>query len=52
MVRGGEVELPGSVLERVGLQLPCLWPVQAFVLDMEALYDMPRFDLPLDELRD
>ncbi|GAA2985837.1 alpha-galactosidase [Microbacterium terrae] len=29
------VELPGSVLEQVGLQLPTLWPVQAFVLHLE-----------------
>ncbi|KQM80897.1 alpha-galactosidase [Agromyces sp. Leaf222] len=33
----GEIELPGSVLESVGLQLPTLWPVQAFVLHLEAL---------------
>lgn len=33
----GEVELPGSVLAEVGLQLPCLWPAQAFVLHVTAL---------------
>ncbi|WP_439591675.1 alpha-galactosidase [Microbacterium sp.] len=27
-----EIELPGGVLAEVGLQLPTLWPVQAFVL--------------------
>ncbi|MFC4139506.1 MULTISPECIES: alpha-galactosidase [unclassified Microbacterium] len=33
----GEIELPGSVLTEVGLQLPTLWPVQAFVLHVEAV---------------
>lgn len=33
----GEIELPGSLLAEVGLQLPTLWPVQAFVLHLEAL---------------
>ncbi|WP_292835342.1 alpha-galactosidase [Microbacterium sp.] len=33
----GEIVVAGSVLERVGLQLPTLWPAQAFVLDVEAL---------------
>ena len=33
----GEVELPGSLLAEVGLQLPTLWPLQAFVLHLEAL---------------
>ncbi len=33
----GEVELPGSVLAAVGLQLPTLWPMQAFVLHVEAV---------------
>jgi alpha-galactosidase len=33
----GEIELPGSLLGEVGLQLPTLWPVQAFVLHVEAL---------------
>jgi alpha-galactosidase len=33
----GETELPGAVLAEVGLQLPTLWPVQAFVLHLEAL---------------
>lgn len=33
----GETTLPGAVLERVGLQLPTLWPTQAFVLDLEVL---------------
>jgi alpha-galactosidase len=28
----GEIELPGRVLAEAGLQLPTLWPVQAFVL--------------------
>ncbi len=31
------VELPGSVLAKVGLQLPTLWPVQAFVLHLEVV---------------
>ncbi len=33
----GEVELPGAVLADIGLQLPTLWPVQAFVLHVEAI---------------
>ncbi|GAA5199993.1 alpha-galactosidase [Microbacterium jejuense] len=33
----GEVELPGALLADVGLQLPTLWPVQAFVLHLEAV---------------
>lgn len=33
----GEVELPGAVLTAVGLQLPTLWPVQAFVLHVDAV---------------
>ncbi|MRG59914.1 alpha-galactosidase [Agromyces sp. CFH 90414] len=32
----GELELPGAVLAEVGLQLPTLWPEQAFVLHLEA----------------
>ena len=32
----GEIELPGAVLADVGLQLPTLWPMQAFVLHLEA----------------
>ncbi|MCP2635085.1 alpha-galactosidase [Microbacterium sp. HD4P20] len=35
--RDGEIELPGAVLAEVGLQLPTLWPLQAFVLHIEAL---------------
>lgn len=35
--RDGEVELPGSALMTIGLQLPLLWPVQAFVLHVEAV---------------
>ena len=31
----GEIELPGSLLAEVGLQLPTLWPLQAFVLHVE-----------------
>ena len=33
----GEIELPGAVLAEVGLQLPTLWPLQAFVLHLEAI---------------
>ncbi|GAA5094910.1 alpha-galactosidase [Microbacterium yannicii] len=33
----GEIELPGALLAEVGLQLPTLWPLQAFVLHLEAL---------------
>jgi len=33
----GEIELPGTVLANVGLQLPTIWPEQAFVLHLEAL---------------
>ena len=33
----GEIELPGSLLAQVGLQLPTLWPLQAFVLHLEAV---------------
>ncbi|PKI91264.1 alpha-galactosidase [Actinomycetales bacterium SN12] len=33
----GEIELPGAVLREIGLQLPTLWPVQAFVLHVEAV---------------
>ena len=33
----GEITLPGSVLARVGLQLPALWPMQAFVLHAVAV---------------
>ena len=33
----GEVELPGALLADVGLQLPTLWPVQAFVLHLESV---------------
>ena len=33
----GEITLPGSVLARVGLQLPALWPMQAFVLHATAV---------------
>ncbi|WP_243229518.1 alpha-galactosidase [Microbacterium sp. CIAB417] len=36
-MRGGEITLPGSVLERVGLQLPTLWPAQALVLHLTAV---------------
>ena len=32
----GEITLPAAVLARVGLQLPTLWPTQAFVLDLVA----------------
>ncbi|MDN3495857.1 alpha-galactosidase [Planococcus sp. APC 4015] len=32
----GEIVLPGAVLADVGLQLPALWPVQAFVLHATA----------------
>ncbi|MCT9818865.1 alpha-galactosidase [Microbacterium sp. W1N] len=31
----GAIELPGAVLREVGLQLPALWPAQAFVLHVE-----------------
>ncbi|WP_309066093.1 alpha-galactosidase [Microbacterium sp.] len=31
------VELPGSVLTEVGLQLPTLWPVQAMVVQLQAV---------------
>ncbi len=34
---GEGIELPGIVLAEVGLQLPALWPVQAFVLHVEAV---------------
>ena len=33
----GEITLPAAVLARVGLQLPTLWPTQAFILDLEAV---------------
>ncbi|MGN7860424.1 alpha-galactosidase [Microbacterium sp. 22303] len=33
----GEVQLPGAALSEIGLQLPTLWPVQAFVLHLEAV---------------
>ncbi|BDV29928.1 alpha-galactosidase [Microbacterium terricola] len=33
----GGIELPGSVLADVGLQLPALWPAQAFVLHATAV---------------
>ncbi|WEG08036.1 alpha-galactosidase [Microbacterium horticulturae] len=33
----GEIQLPGAVLREVGLQLPTLWPVQAFVLEVAAV---------------
>ena len=33
----GEIELPGAVLREIGLQLPTLWPVQAFVLEVTAV---------------
>ncbi|MFE1645758.1 alpha-galactosidase [Microbacterium sp. P01] len=33
----GEIELSGAVLAQVGLQLPTLWPVQAFVLHVTAV---------------
>lgn len=36
-VREGSIELRGSVLARVGLQLPTLWPVQAMVLHLTAV---------------
>ena len=32
----GAIELPGRMLAEVGLQLPTLWPVQAFVLHVTA----------------
>jgi alpha-galactosidase len=31
----GQVTLPGSVLEREGLQLPVLWPAQAIILHVQ-----------------
>jgi alpha-galactosidase len=31
---GAEIVLPGRVLAEVGLQLPALWPQQAFVLHL------------------
>jgi alpha-galactosidase len=31
------VEVPGSVLTEVGLQLPTLWPVQALVVEARAV---------------
>ena len=33
----GEVELSGAALAEIGLQLPTLWPVQAFVLHLVGL---------------
>lgn len=33
----GEVELSGAALAELGLQLPTLWPVHAFVLHLEAV---------------
>lgn len=36
-IEAGEVTLPGRVLTEVGVQVPCLWPVQALVLDAEAV---------------
>ncbi|WP_350348276.1 alpha-galactosidase [Agromyces sp. G08B096] len=33
--RTGDLDLPGAVLTEVGLQLPTLWPEQAFVLHLE-----------------
>ncbi|HYP74241.1 MAG TPA: alpha-galactosidase, partial [Microbacterium sp.] len=33
----GEIEMPGALLTRVGLQLPALWPEQAFVLHVTAV---------------
>jgi alpha-galactosidase len=33
----GEIELSGALLGEVGLQLPTLWPVQAFVLHVERI---------------
>ena len=36
-VRAGSIELPGSVLARVGLQLPTLWPTQALLLHLTAV---------------
>lgn len=33
----GAIELPGRLLAEVGLQMPTLWPVQAFVLHVTAL---------------
>ena len=33
----GAIELPGRMLGEVGLQLPTLWPVQAFVLHVTAI---------------
>ncbi|MGA7148196.1 MAG: alpha-galactosidase [Microbacterium sp.] len=33
----GQIELSGGVLAEIGLQLPTLWPVQAFVLHVEGI---------------
>ncbi|WP_243077102.1 alpha-galactosidase [Microbacterium sp. SS28] len=33
----GEIELPGRLLVEAGLQLPTLWPVQAFVLHVTSV---------------
>ena len=33
----GDIVLPGTLLNEVGLQLPTLWPAQAFVLHVEAV---------------
>ncbi|MEV7972172.1 alpha-galactosidase [Cellulomonas sp. NPDC089187] len=36
-VAAGEVTLPGRMLTEVGVQVPCLWPVQALVLHTVAV---------------
>jgi len=35
----GEIQLPGRVLDRIGLQIPGLWPAQALVLHITAVPD-------------
>lgn len=36
-ITAGHVTLPGRVLTEVGVQVPCLWPLQALVLDAVAV---------------
>lgn len=36
-IAAGHVTLPGRVLTEVGVQVPCLWPLQALVLDAVAV---------------
>lgn len=36
-IAAGEITLPGRMLTEVGVQVPCLWPVQALVLDAVAV---------------